>query len=72
MAGSQFVVHRDLVEPFASLYEAKIVEWHQKGICDDDQNLVLQVYFDNRALFELFPSDEWFSLFRLHLNQKNP
>jgi len=68
LAGSQFVVHTDLVEQFEKLYEAKLLQWQEETICDDDQNLILQLYFDNRDLFELFPSNKWFTLFSQHLN----
>ena len=68
LAGSQFVVHTDLVERFEKLYETKLLQWQEETLCDDDQNLILQLYFDNRDLFELFPSTKWFTLFSQHLN----
>ena len=69
LAGSQFVVHKDLVEKFENLYEEQLLEWQAENICDDDQNLVLQIYNKNKDLFELFQSNEWFTLFSRHLNK---
>jgi hypothetical protein len=69
LAGSQFVVHKDLVEKFETLYETQLIEWKKEGICDDDQNLVLQIYNKNKDLFELFHSNQWFTLFSNHLNK---
>jgi hypothetical protein len=39
-----------LVENFETLWENKLIEWQEKYITDDDQNLVLQLYFDNPYL----------------------
>jgi hypothetical protein len=71
LAGSQFVVHKDLVEKFEKLYEEQLLEWQAESICDDDQNLVLQIYNKNKDIFELFPSNEWFTLFSRHLNKND-
>ena len=71
MTGSQFVVHKDLVEKFEKLYEEQLLEWQAESICDDDQNLVLQIYNKNKDIFELFPSNEWFTLFSRHLNKND-
>jgi len=68
LAGSQFVVHTDLVDQLEQLYEAKLLQWQKDIICDEDQGLILQLYFENRDLFELFPSNKWFTLFSRHLN----
>ena len=69
LKGSQFIVHTSLVNIFEKLYENKLVEWSKFIVCDDDQTLVLQIYYDNRGLFQLIQDNEWFSLFRKHLNQ---
>ena len=66
--GSQFIIHRDYVEIYEQLYENKLKYWHDIGIVDDDQNLILQIYYDNPELFNLIFEKEWFSLFRKHLN----
>ena len=50
-AGSAFIVHHSLVELFEKKYEQKIIEWQTRGITDDDQNLVLQIYLDDPSMF---------------------
>lgn len=68
LAGSQFITHTSLVETHLELYAKLLETWKTNVICDEDQGAILQLYFENRELFELFPSNEWFSLFRNHLN----
>lgn len=35
------------------------------NLCDDDQNVVLQIYYDNPDLFDLkYSNNIWFSLFK--------
>lgn len=68
LAGSQFVVHTDLVETMYQLYKDLLETWKRERICDDDQGAILQLYFANRHYFQLYSSPEWFSLFRNHLN----
>lgn len=63
--GSSFIVHRDLVSDFETLYKQKIVEWQSKSITDDDQNLVLQIYYDHPELFQLVINPEWFTLYKM-------
>jgi len=65
LTGSSFIVHNSLVEKFDLIYEYKILKWQLNYIADDDQNLVLQLYFDNPELFHLIKFEEWFSLYRL-------
>lgn len=67
-AGAQFITHTTLVELHEQLYRKLLETWKKEIICDDDQNAILQIYFDNKHLFELFYSNEWVSLFRNHLN----
>lgn len=45
-------------------------KWQNDYICDDDQALVLQLYYDNPSIFNIILDNEWFSLFRKHLNNK--
>lgn len=68
LSGSQFILHTDLIDTFHTLYENKILEFQKQYICDEDQGIVLQLYYDNPDLFQLFESSEWFSLFRNYLN----
>ncbi len=68
LAGSQNVIHHNLVNITEYLWKSKLDEWKQDIICDEDQGLILQLYFDNPQLFNLYPSNKWFSLFSNHLN----
>ena len=68
LAGSQFITHNSLVEQQEYLYRDLLQSWKKEIICDDDQNAILQIYYNNKDLFELFYTPEWFSLFRNHLN----
>ena len=69
ITGANVIVHHSRVDEFANMYCAKLEEWKDRCICDDDQNLVLQLYFDNPGRFQLFYSNEWTSLYRNHLNR---
>lgn len=71
ITGSQFVIHSSLVEEYEKIYEEKLINWQEKNICDDDQSLVLQLYYDKPSRFTLFYDTEWFSLFRKHLNNEH-
>jgi hypothetical protein len=71
LAGSQYVVHNELVTTYEKLYGDILEKWKTDIICDDDQNVNLQIYYEHKELFELFISNEWFSLFKNHLNQIN-
>mgnify|MGYP003975128251 CR=1 FL=1 len=76
-AGSIFIVHTDLVTIYEKLYEEKLQELQKKEIVDDDQNIVLQIFLDNKELFYMakvkdHPNlnihlglDEWFKLYEL-------
>lgn len=63
LTGSSFIVPNSLVENFEILYENKIKNFQNNYICDDDQNLVLQLYYDNPELFHIIYNNKWFSLF---------
>ena len=63
--GSSFIVYKDLIGEFESIYKNKIIEWQSKGITDDDQNLVYQIYYDHPELFQIILNPEWFALYRM-------
>ena len=63
LTGSSFIVPTSLVEKFEEIYDLKIKEWQSKYITDDDQSLILQLYYDNPDLFKIIQNDKWFSLF---------
>jgi hypothetical protein len=74
-AGSIFIINNELVSIYENLYNEKIQELQSKNIVDDDQNLVLQLYLDNKSLFFMpkvkdYPYiniplglEEWFKLY---------
>jgi hypothetical protein len=65
ITGSSYIIHSSLVNTFEELYEQKIKEWQANYITDDDQNLVLQLYFDYPDLFHLVQNNTWFSLYNI-------
>ena len=74
-AGSIFIIHSDLISIYEALYEKKLNELQEKNIVDDDQNIILQIYLDNKNLFYMpkvkdYPElniplglQEWFKLY---------
>ena len=62
--GSTFIVYNTYVNLFHDLWERKIIEFQENNITDDDQNLVLQIYFDNPELFNTIYTKEWFKLYK--------
>jgi hypothetical protein len=74
-AGSIFLIHNDCVLLYEMLYEKKLQELHKQHIVDDDQNIVLQLYLDNKDIFFMpsvknYPElniytgmNEWFKLY---------
>ena len=72
ITGSTFVIPGDQVEFYEKLYENKIQAWQKRGLADDDQSLILQLYYDHRDRFALQESPEWFSLFKIlpHMNKE--
>ena len=74
-AGSIFIIHNDYVLLYEMLYEKKLQELHKQYIVDDDQNIVLQLYLDNKDIFFMpsvknYPElniytgiNEWFKLY---------
>ena len=65
ITGSAFIIHRSLVDYFEIIYEQKIIEWQKNYISDDDQNLVLQLYYENSHLFHLIQNYIWFLLYNI-------
>jgi len=61
--GSSFIIFTDLVEHYEKIYESKLIEWQKKGITDDDQSLILQLYYDNPKLFHIINHSKWFGFY---------
>lgn len=68
IAGSAYIIPKLLIDRFEKLYEEKINLWHENYICDDDQSLVLQLYYENKNLFHLISDKNWFSLYNNLIN----
>jgi hypothetical protein len=67
-AGSQFVIHTSIVTIMENLWENKLADWSHEIICDEDQGLILQIYFDHPELFQVHYNPKWFTLFSSYLN----
>lgn len=67
--GSSFIVPNNLVDLFELLWRKKIIEWQKNNITDDDQNLVLQIYFDNIDLFNKIKYDKWYGMYNTLINK---
>jgi hypothetical protein len=65
LTGCAFIVGSALVEIFEDLYRGKIVEMHSKGVTDDDQSFVLQLYYDRPEIFCVYYHPEWCKLYGL-------
>ncbi len=61
--GAPFILHRDMVSLYHDIYEKKLLEFHQRRVVDDDQNVTLQIFYDNPDIFENIVCDEWFELY---------
>ena len=62
--GSSFIVPSNLVESFENLWKLKLIDWYERWITDDDQSLILQLYFDNPELFFKIKNLEWYGMYR--------
>ena len=62
-AGSTFIIHHSLVEIIECLYEKKIQEFQSNYITDDDQNLILQIFYENKHLFCFVENENWQTLY---------
>ncbi len=61
--GAPFILHRNMICLYHDIYEKKLLEFQQKRIVDDDQNVSLQIYYDHPDIFENIICDEWFELY---------
>jgi hypothetical protein len=64
-----FIVHNDILELLYFLYKAKLEQWQAMNHADDEQNLMYQLYQDNKDLFKVFQTRKspW-GLFQENLN----
>jgi hypothetical protein len=70
IAGNSYIVPNHQLEVFQHLYDKKIEEWKHLGIADDEQNLIYQLWSENKEMFQLIHTgiDNWWALYRDHLN----
>ena len=71
LTGSMFIIDKNIIEDYESLYEKMLLRWYDNYICDDDQSLVLQLYFKHTDLFDVMQDNDWYSLFRNFLNDSS-
>ena len=62
--GSCFIIPNILVETFYNKYENKLLNWYSRNISDDDESLVMQLYFDEPHMFNMIVDKDWFTLYR--------
>lgn len=65
ICGSIFIIYTELVELYEKKYEQILNNLQKNYIVDDDQSVVLQVYFNNKELFYLIYNEKWFELFSI-------
>jgi hypothetical protein len=64
MKGSGFIVPNNVVESFHNKYEKKIIHWYNHNISDDDESLILQLYYDEPYSFHIIIDKSWFSIYK--------
>jgi hypothetical protein len=62
--GSSFIVPTNMVTLYEDLWRQKLEYWKELGTTDDDQNLALQLYYDDPTLLYGIRDLEWFGLYR--------
>ena len=63
LCGAPNIIHKSFIETFEKIYENKIIEFQKNYITDDDQNIILQIYYDNPDLFHLISNPKWCVLY---------
>lgn len=65
LTGDSFIVPAARVAPFEAAWEAKLLSWQARGLADDDQALVLQLFYDDPGQFALTVGGRWFMLYQM-------
>ena len=65
LTGDSFIVPAARVAAFEAAWEAKLVDWQARGLADDDQALVVQLFYDEPSQFALTVSGRWFMHYQL-------
>ena len=66
--GASFIIPKKLVLPYEKIYEEKVLELYEQFVSDDDQNIIYQIYYDHKEMFQYFQMSGWMKLYRDHLN----
>lgn len=61
--GGSFILPKSLVDTYEELYEENLLKLYDQYISDDDQNVVVQIYYKTPDLFHLLITDKWFDLY---------
>jgi hypothetical protein len=61
--GGSFILPNCLVDTYEILYEENLLKLYDQHISDDDQNVVVQIYYNNPELFHLLKTTKWFDLY---------
>jgi len=61
--GGSFILPASLVDNYERLYEENLLKLYDQHISDDDQNVVLQIYYKNPEIFHLLKTDKWFDMY---------
>ena len=61
--GGSFILPKCLVDTYERLYEENLLKLYDQHISDDDQNVVVQIYYKNPELFHLLKTTKWFDLY---------
>jgi hypothetical protein len=68
--GASFIVPKKLVFEYEKIYEKKVLELYDQFVSDDDQNIIYQIYYDHKDMFQYFKMSGWMKLYNDHLNLK--
>jgi hypothetical protein len=71
LIGSSYIIPNELVEIFENIYEKKIIELEKEKVVDDDQNIVYQIYMENKEIFALVGGGHWFSFYNIIISLLN-
>lgn len=63
--GSAFICPKDFAPVFEKKWESKLLSFYENDITDDDQSLILQIYYDDPDFFCAKVSANWFNLYNI-------
>lgn len=63
LTGGMFIIPAAQTVEFENDFKVKLEEWHERGIADDDQALLVQLYSEKPERFYPIVTGKWFTLF---------